>query len=127
MLVADADAFLAGRDPMDLTDEEVDDYLSLPSASDLVADFVRRQESRIRQSVSFAQRTASSGGHRERIQDDVKMFVWQRDGGECVYCSSNENLEFDHIISLAMGGSNTARNLQLLCEPCNREKGARIA
>jgi hypothetical protein len=25
-----------------------------------------------------------------------------------------------------MGGSNTARNLQLLCETCNRAKGASI-
>ncbi len=27
----------------------------------------------------------------------------------------------------ASGRSNTARNLQLLCEPCNRRKGASLA
>lgn len=63
---------------------------------------------------------------REAIPDDVKMFVWQRDGGTCVRCGTNEKLEFDHIIPRAMGGSNTARNLQLLCEPCNRAKGANL-
>ena len=60
---------------------------------------------------------------REPIPDDVKMFVWKRDGGRCVKCESREKLEFDHIIPLSKGGSNTARNIQLLCEKCNREKG----
>jgi len=61
-------------------------------------------------------------GRRKPIPDDVKMFVWQRDGGKCVKCGSRENLEFDHIIPLSKGGSNTERNIQLLCEKCNREK-----
>jgi hypothetical protein len=59
---------------------------------------------------------------RKPIPDDVKMFVWQRDGGECIKCGSNENLEFDHIIPIVKGGSNTERNIQLFCEKCNREK-----
>ncbi len=59
---------------------------------------------------------------RKPIPDDVKMTVWQRDGGKCVKCGSNENLEFDHIIPVSKGGSNTERNIQLLCEKCNREK-----
>lgn len=65
-------------------------------------------------------------GGRQPIADDVKMFVWQRDGGRCVRCGSNQNLEFDHIIPVAMGGANTARNLQLLCVGCNRSKGASL-
>lgn len=63
---------------------------------------------------------------RERIPDDVKMYVWKRDEGKCVICGSQEKLEFDHIIPFSKGGSNTARNLQLLCEKCNRSKGAKI-
>ena len=59
---------------------------------------------------------------RQPIPDDVRMFVWQRDQGSCVQCGNNENLEFDHIIPVAKGGSNTERNLQLLCELCNRTK-----
>jgi len=65
-------------------------------------------------------------GGRQPIPDDVKMFVWQRDGGKCVRCGSNRNLEFDHIIPVVMGGANTARNLQLLCEGCNRAKSASL-
>lgn len=63
---------------------------------------------------------------REPLSQDVKIFVWQRDLGRCSQCGSQQGLEFDHIIPLAMGGSNTARNLQLLCEVCNRRKGATL-
>jgi 5-methylcytosine-specific restriction endonuclease McrA len=65
-------------------------------------------------------------GNREKIPSEVKIQVWKRDEGKCVECGSNEKLEYDHIIPISMGGSNTFRNLQLLCEPCNRRKSARI-
>jgi len=61
-----------------------------------------------------------------RITQEVKDKVWNRDGGKCVECGSNENLEFDHIIPHSKGGANTYRNIQLLCEPCNRSKSAKI-
>ncbi|MEV4814948.1 HNH endonuclease [Micromonospora tulbaghiae] len=64
-----------------------------------------------------------SPGRREAIPQKVKILVWQRDNGRCVECGSRERLEFDHIIPWADGGSNTFRNLQLLCESCNRKKG----
>src|SRR5713101_8557469 len=58
--------------------------------------------------------------------EDVRLFVWQRDRGQCVKCGSKQRLEFDHIIPVAAGGSNTERNIQLLCESCNRAKGSTI-
>lgn len=64
---------------------------------------------------------------RERIPDAVRLFVWQRDEGQCVRCGGRERLEFDHIVPVALGGSNTDRNIQLLCEQCNREKGKRVS
>ena len=63
---------------------------------------------------------------REPIPQEIQDIVWNRDGGRCVKCGSRENLEFDHIIPFSKGGSNTARNLQLLCEKCNREKSNSI-
>lgn len=63
---------------------------------------------------------------RQTIPRDVQTFVWRRDEGRCVECGSREELEFDHIIPLSRGGSNSARNLQLLCQFCNRSKGNRI-
>ncbi len=63
---------------------------------------------------------------RAPISEDVKAFVWRRDSGKCVKCGSQEKLEFDHIIPHSRGGSDTERNIQLLCEKCNRNKGASI-
>ena len=63
---------------------------------------------------------------RETIPESVRMLVWRRDGGRCVSCGSNERLEFDHIIPVIRGGSNTARNVQLLCERCNRSKSSKV-
>lgn len=56
------------------------------------------------------------------ISGKVKKFVFERDKGKCVYCGSSENLEFDHIIPISKGGSNSERNIQLVCFECNRIK-----
>jgi 5-methylcytosine-specific restriction endonuclease McrA len=67
-----------------------------------------------------------SARRREPISQRVRNEVWTRDGGRCVDCGSRERLEYDHIIPVSRGGSNTARNIELRCEQCNRKKGARI-
>ena len=79
-----------------------------------------------RQLEAFSRFEQTEAARRERIPQDVKLFVWQRDEGKCVQCCSRERLEYDHIIPVAKGGSNTARNIQLLCEPCNRAKSQNI-
>jgi hypothetical protein len=61
-------------------------------------------------------------GKREPIPQDVMDKVWNRDGGKCVKCGSQENLEFDHIIPFSKGGATTYRNMQLLCKKCNLDK-----
>jgi hypothetical protein len=63
---------------------------------------------------------------REPIPRDVRRVVWDRDGGACVQCGEAFELQFDHVIPLALGGANTVDNLQVLCGPCNRTKGATV-
>ena len=59
---------------------------------------------------------------RTKIPEQTRIEVWHRDGGVCTKCGSRERLEYDHIIPVSKDGSNTARNIELLCENCNRSK-----
>jgi 5-methylcytosine-specific restriction endonuclease McrA len=43
-------------------------------------------------------------------------------GGRCLRCGSS----VDHIVPLALGGSNTIENVQPLCSECNGIKGCEI-
>lgn len=65
--------------------------------------------------------------HGRVIPADVKLAVWQRDGGQCVVCGSRDNLHFDHIIPYSKGGSSlVAENIQILCARHNLAKHDRI-
>jgi len=93
----------------------------------LLRDKLHQKQRKLDRAVARTSPNSSpSPVRRQPIPDDVKLFVWQRDAGCCVKCGRSEALEFDHIIPVAKGGSDTARNLQLLCETCNRSKGANL-
>jgi hypothetical protein len=94
----------------------------------LILERLTQKDRRVQRAVALMQQTqAMDTPARGPIPDEVKIFVWNRDGGHCVKCGTNQSLEFDHVIPVTMGGANTARNLQLLCETCNRSKGAALA
>jgi 5-methylcytosine-specific restriction endonuclease McrA len=61
--------------------------------------------------------------NRVRIPEKVRIAVWRRDGGQCAKCNSKLNLEYDHIVPVSKGGSNSVQNVELLCRKCNRSKG----
>ena len=60
---------------------------------------------------------------RKPIPKSVREAVFKRDNYCCVKCGSTKNLEVDHKVSLANGGTNHIDNLQTLCRDCNRRKG----
>ena len=60
---------------------------------------------------------------RKPIPKAVREAVFKRDNYCCVKCGSTKNLEVDHKVSLANGGTNEMANLQTLCQDCNRRKG----
>lgn len=87
---------------------------------------IRKDERIIERAVRDMEQTALEPSGRQPIPNSVKLLVWSRDGGKCINCGSEINLEFDHIIPISKGGSNTEKNLQLLCVTCNRSKGGNL-
>ena len=122
-----------------------DDFLTLTNHFDMliIGSSLDSQESyhnAIRRTDSFVNEKALEKWYKENLLNDVeevktrsrkisqsvKDKVWNRDNGRCVLCGSNENIEFDHIVPFSKGGSNTYRNIQILCESCNRKKSDSI-
>jgi hypothetical protein len=85
----------------------------------------QRRLARAHQTVALGQ--APPAPRREGISRDLRRTVWERDGGACVQCGEAFELQFDHVIPVVLGGATTPENLQVLCGPCNRAKGAEIA
>lgn len=101
-----------------------DDGLGAEDVRALVLDRERRARRRLERAHALMQSGPDAAPVlREGITQEVKRAIWERCGGRCAECGSDSLLEFDHVIPLAMGGSNSERNLQLLCADCNRAKG----
>lgn len=49
--------------------------------------------------------------------------IFRRDGGQCLACGAQDDLEIDHIRPVTRGGDNSFSNLQTLCAKCNNSKG----
>lgn len=43
---------------------------------------------------------------------------------KCMYCKSKDNLTYDHKIPLSKGGTSELKNIQVLCERCNKMKSS---
>jgi len=48
----------------------------------------------------------------------------ERHKGRCAKCKKKRPLTRDHIIAVAIGGTDHITNIQPLCKPCNSRKGA---
>lgn len=63
------------------------------------------------------------------IPPEVKKYVFERNQYQCQSCGKTNlqiELQIDHIIPLARGGSNDISNLQTLCSKCNLQKKDRL-
>lgn len=104
-----------------------DDGLTARDVLALVAERQQRAQKRLARAHAALEHQDRDHEHRrEPIPRDVRRAVWTRDGGACVQCGEQFELQFDHVIPLALGGANTADNLQVLCGDCNRAKGATV-
>ncbi len=64
-----------------------------------------------------------------KSRNSRKRRLLHKYGPNCVSCREAfepSDLTMDHIVALARGGCNCIKNLQLMCKPCNGEKGSRV-
>jgi hypothetical protein len=85
--------------------------------------------------IGFDGSADGSGPAKQWVQRQSGWPTWAvkavqaRDRGQCAQCGTSLHLELaedehiDHIVPLAVGGTNDLSNLQLLCAPCNLSKG----
>ncbi len=66
------------------------------------------------------------GSPTRHIPREIRQRIWVRYGGRCAECQAEDYLEFDHIVPVAKGGSNSDSNVQLLCRRCNLRKSDKI-
>jgi hypothetical protein len=104
-----------------------DDGLEAEDVLALLLERERRRRRRIARAKDLMIAEAEPGGtHRPSIPEDVRREVFRRDSGRCAHCGRRELLQFDHVIPVALGGASSPQNLQLLCAPCNRDKGCSL-
>jgi 5-methylcytosine-specific restriction endonuclease McrA len=103
-----------------------DEQLECDDVLALVRDRQRRRARKLERARTALALEAEPVQRREPIAREVRLAVFERDGGRCVECDSNFDLQYDHIIPVAMGGATTVQNLQLLCAPCNQRKGGAL-
>lgn len=82
-------------------------------------------------SPSYQMRLPSVIALREFVKQDrppafTRFNVFLRDGFECVYCGSPDDLTFDHVIPRSRGGRTSWDNIVAACSPCNLRKGGRM-
>ena len=122
------DGLKKGQNPVDIVDE-IDNFLMFHGYLDVDEEglMMKLREYPFTSETYFDdEENDVEKIRRPSIPQNIKDKVWNRDDGKCVQCGSNEKIEFDHIIPFSKGGSNTYRNLQILCEKCNRTKSYKI-
>lgn len=65
---------------------------------------------------------ANGGSH--TTEQWLRVLVQQ--GYRCACCQQVKPLTKDHIIPVALGGSDNISNIQALCQSCNASKGTKI-
>lgn len=99
-----------------------DDGHSAEDVMALVLKRTRSDERRLRSAHALMRGDANGTASRTPIPPELARSVFERDGHKCLECGSLEDLQFDHIIPVALGGATSAENLQILCGDCNRSK-----
>ena len=88
------------------------------------ASYAKNPDKYLAKSHKRRQKDPSTGAIFTR-RDVARIYKQQR--GMCACCRGRlrDKFERDHILPLALGGTNDPANIQLLCKPCNQRKSAK--
>lgn len=76
---------------------------------------------RLREKINEAARDRAPG----KLSSDIVDQLMAKQGGRCACCWADlDEFHIDHIIPLALNGTNTDSNVQLLLPECNMKKRA---
>ncbi len=73
----------------------------------------------------IANRLLNIDHRRSGLPKALRRAVLDRDGHACRYCGASGPLHVDHILAVALGGTDDLANLAAACIPCNLSKGAK--
>lgn len=90
----------------------------------LLRDRERKEQRKLDRAHMLLKADQAPQQRREPVPREIRRAVFERDGGRCRQCGSNFDIQYDHVIPVALGGATTVDNLQILCGECNRDKGA---
>ena len=58
-----------------------------------------------------------------RHSEQEWMWMLEFFGCVCLQCGSSDSIQRDHVIAVAIGGTDSITNIQPLCALCNKQKG----
>jgi hypothetical protein len=80
--------------------------------------------------------TLRDAGRRRRAREQAavkdgyrRRDIFGRDGWQCQICQAEldeDTATIDHIVPLALGGSDTSENVRTACRSCNSRRGSRV-
>jgi 5-methylcytosine-specific restriction endonuclease McrA len=97
-----------------------DDQLEAHDVLALIRDRERRQQRKLERAHAAMAANAAGVPRREAIPRNIRLAVFERDGGRCVDCGSNFDIQYDHVIPFSMG----ARPPWRTCRSCARNATA---
>ena len=77
--------------------------------------------------IFYQNRRAKKNANGGKLSKDLAKKLCKLQKGKCPCCYKplGDNYHLDHIVPLALGGSNTDDNIQLLRSSCNHQKSAK--
>ena len=86
---------------------------------------IYRAKNKVKRKIDKKNRKKRVSG-RGRLSSTITSRLMISQNGKCISCHCKlVDFHIDHIIPIALGGTNTDDNVQLLCPTCNISKGAK--